>query len=235
MQVRKAVALGAAVIAAALAGCGGSSDGGPHYTYWSNPCVTSRIANGDWQQQEMARGVALDGAAMYCSYGASFDNVSDPGYGIGPNTSGWDWRGKIPDMPSVAPLLPAQATATPSTSPGRASIPTWTPSANPYSKGCPTSGELLAAWNAAPVSARTSWTTLTATGFFGTECWHPWVVTNPVMQGNGPVVFTDNGGQLSLLPETELSKLDAAICGVAGAPSAYWAGPGGPATCSKSG
>jgi hypothetical protein len=38
------------------------------------------------------------------------------------------------------------------------------------------------------------------------------------MQGNGPVVFTDNGGQLALLPETELSKLDAAICGVAGAP-----------------
>ena len=231
MRVRKAGALAAAMIAAALAGCG---SGGLHYTYWSNPCVTSRIANGDWQQQMMARSIVVYGAAMYCSYGASFDDVSDPGYGIGPNTSGWDWRGEIPDVPSAAPVMPPQATANPSTNPG-ASMPTWTPTASPYGKGCPTSGELLAAWNSAPASARTSWTTLTAPGFFGTECWHQWVVTNPVMQGNGPVVFTNNGGQLSLLPETELSKLDAAICGVAGAPSANWAGPGGPATCSKSG
>jgi hypothetical protein len=69
-------------------------------------------------------------------------------------------------------------------------------------------------------------------GFVGTSCWHQWVVTDPVMQGNGSVVFTDAGSQLSLLPETDLSELDSAICGVAGAPSTDWAGPGGPATCS---
>lgn len=116
------------------------------------------------------------------------------------------------------------------------SYASYTPTPDPYSVGCPTSAQLLAAWNAAPVGARDSWFTgMTPTGFFGTECWHRWVVTSPVIQANGSVVFTDTGGHLVLLPEADLSELDAAICGVAGAPTVSWAGPGGPASCSQSG
>jgi len=78
-------AAAAVLVAAGLAGCGGGS----RYTYWSNPCVTSRLANGDWRQQGLAYGIALSGAALYCSYGASFDDVSDDAEtGAGPNTSG---------------------------------------------------------------------------------------------------------------------------------------------------
>jgi hypothetical protein len=110
--------------------------------------------------------------------------------------------------------------------------PAYTPSTDPLSVGCPRSRQLLMAWKAAPASARDSWfRAMTPTGFFGTECWHQWIVTNPVIQANGPVVFTDTGGQLSLLPQTGLSELDAAICGIPGAPSDQWAGPGGPAMC----
>ena len=125
-------------------------------------------------------------------------------------------------QPAVAPSQsPVAAAPTPS----RSSSP------DPYSVGCPTSAQLLAAWNAAAASARASWTTLTVTGFFGTECWQRWVVTNPIMQGNGPAIFTDTSGQLALFPATDLSEFDAAVCGVAGSPS-DWSGPAGPATCS---
>lgn len=128
---------------------------------------------------------------------------------------------------------PAQSATTSAPAP---SYPSYTPTPDPLSVGCPSSGQLLAAWNAAPASSRGSWFTgMTPTGFSGTECWHQWVVTSPVIQANGLVVFTDTRGQLSLLPETDLSELDAAICGVAGAPTVSWAGPGGPATCSQSG
>ena len=126
----------------------------------------------------------------------------------------------------------SQATPTPVQSPvASAASPSWSPSADPYSTGCPTSSQLLAAWNAAPASFRASWTTLTVTGFFSTECWHQWVVTNPVMQGNGPVIFTDASGRLTVFPATDLREFDAAVCGVAGAPS-DWSGGAGPATCS---
>jgi hypothetical protein len=47
------------------------------------------------------------------------------------------------------------------------------------------------------------------TGFFSTECWHQWVVTNPVMQGNGPVIFTDASGRLAVFPATDLREFDA--------------------------
>lgn len=367
MRVRSGQVLAAAMVMVALAGCGSggsSGGGGSQYTYWSNPCVTSRIANGDWQQNMVNYQIPLVGAAYYCSMGASFDDTADPRYYIGQNTSGWDWTGKIPGVPndpleatppayldtpsatshtSLSPLqvwwdgmrplvvaiskagtgmqcttvtsgnaleanaakalsyvenssVPAAydnitlaldraltlyqaaggfcAAAEPSlaasyfaqgsiylkralaavqtdggnpagagnpagsSSPSpvaSAAMPAYTPSTDPLSVGCPSSGQLLAAWDAAPASARHSWMTLTPTGFFGTECWRQWVVTNPVIQGNGSVVFTETGGRLSLLPEADLSELDAAICGVAGAPAVSWAGPGGPATCSQSG
>lgn len=106
---------------------------------------------------------------------------------------------------------------------------------NPYSAGCPTSDQLLAAWNAAPASARDSWVTgLTPTGFTGTQCWHQWVVSNPVVQANGTVIFTDVNGQIAVFPASELSEFDAAVCGVPGI-GLVWSGPAGPANCSQSG
>lgn len=48
------------------------------------------------------------------------------------------------------------------------------------------------------------------------------------MQANGTVIFTDTSGQLSLLPESELSEFSAAICGTPGI-GAVWGGPLGPA------
>lgn len=104
----------------------------------------------------------------------------------------------------------------------------------PYSVGCPTSGQLLAEWNAAPASVRDAWVELTPTGFTDTECWHQWVVSNPVVQANGTVIFTHAGGQLSVFPESELSEFDAAICGAPGIGKA-WSGPAGPASCPQSG
>lgn len=47
---------------------------------------------------------------------------------------------------------------------------------------------------------------MTPTRLSGTECRHQWVVTSPAIQANGLVVFTDTRGQLSLLPETDLSE-----------------------------
>jgi hypothetical protein len=341
-------------LAVALGGC----SSGTRYTYWSNPCVTSRISTGDWQQQGMARGVALDGAAMYCSYGASFDDTRVEAYGIGPNTSGWDWHGVIPGVPSApATTRPAATTAadpraaaqqdcktvvnalndlagplahhdaagvvaagkaalaaesklgndlraaqyptvidsaaallgdvgdagqaalnfedygqpwsdvtaresrlasdfraldpacsavgvtvdlngsrpaaTPSHSP--VTVPSPAPnrssSPDPDSTGCPTSAQLLLAWNQAPQTARLSWTPLTPTAFEGTTGWNGWVVTNPIVNANGTVIFTETNRQLSLLPETRLSKFDAAVCGVSSAPAAWSNRAAGPANC----
>ena len=102
----------------------------------------------------------------------------------------------------------------------------------PDTAGCPGSAQLLAAWNAAPPGARHSWTDLVPTGFEDTTCWHQWVVTNPVMNANGTVIFYKHNGQLDLLPATELSKFNSAICNTADTP-AEWSSPiDGPATCS---
>jgi hypothetical protein len=131
-------------------------------------------------------------------------------------------------QPAATPVRSTAASAQQS-----AYSPSLAPS--PYSVGCPTSDQLLAAWNAAPASVRDSWVAgLTPTGFTGTECWHEWVVSNPVVQANGTVIFTDANGQLDVLPESELSEFDAAVCGV---PSigAAWSGPAGPANCSQAG
>lgn len=106
---------------------------------------------------------------------------------------------------------------------------------DPYSVGCPASGQLLVAWNAAPAAVRDSWISgLTPTRFTGTECWHQWVVSNPVVQANGTVIFTDTNGRLAVLPESQLSEFDAAVCGVPGI-GAAWSGPAGPANCSQAG
>src|ERR1700739_3694722 len=73
MRAGLGLAAGGAVLVTALAGCGsgGQSAGGSQYTYWSNPCVTSRIATGDWQQKKVNYQIPLVGAACDCALRAS--------------------------------------------------------------------------------------------------------------------------------------------------------------------
>jgi hypothetical protein len=105
---------------------------------------------------------------------------------------------------------------------------------NPYSVGCPTSAQLLTTWNAALPAVRDTWVALPVTGFSNTVCWRQWVASNPITNANGWVIFTRTGRQLAVLPETELSEFNDAICGV---PSVAkdWTGPGAPAFCPQSG
>ena len=123
--------------------------------------------------------------------------------------------------PVTAPLAsPAPAAPAPASS---------VPSAN--ASGCPGSAQLMAAWDAAPPSARRSWTPLSPSGMSSISCWRAWAVASPVVQANGLVIFREQSGEWHLLPETELSWFDGAICNAPGAPAA-WSGPAGPATCS---
>ena len=115
----------------------------------------------------------------------------------------------------------------PSLSPQTTAAASPVPSAN--SSGCPSSAQLLAAWNAAPPAARQ--TPLSPSGMSDITCWRAWAVASPVWQANGLVVFHEQGGQWHLLPETRLSQFDAAVCSNPDAPTA-WSGPAGPATCS---
>lgn len=78
---------GALALAGLAAGCGGS--GSPGYTRTSNPCVTSRLANGEWQSAGIPRAAAAGEAATLCGYGASFNTTAAPAFGVGRNTSGW--------------------------------------------------------------------------------------------------------------------------------------------------
>lgn len=110
--------------------------------------------------------------------------------------------------------------------------PTPTPSFTlALSTGCPTSAQLLAAWDAALASTRKSWGS-GVTGFMDTQCWGQWVVSQVIADGNGSVIFTRAGGRIALFPETELAQFDAAICGVPRI-RAIWASPTmGPGSCS---
>ena len=178
-------------------------------------------------QQAWAHAVVYWGdAAQACEAGdlgitATLLNQAD--YYLG--TFFRDLPGGALSLPSPAPALPAPATPAPAT-PAPASP---VPPAN--AGGCPTSGQLMAAWNATPPAARRSWTTLTPSGMADITCWRGWVVADPVMQANGSVIFREQAGRWQLLPATELSRFDSAVCGVPGAPAA-WSGPAGPATCS---
>jgi hypothetical protein len=117
----------------------------------------------------------------------------------------------------------------PSLSPQTTAAASPVPSAN--AQGCPSSAQLMAAWDAAPPAARRSWTPLSPSRMGNITCWRSWVVASPVMRANGLVVFQEQGGRLHLLPATRLTEFDAAICGNPDAPAA-WSRPAGPATCS---
>jgi len=117
----------------------------------------------------------------------------------------------------------------------RPAVPTAVP--NAYNVGCPTSGQLFAAWNAAPDSIRETWTSLGLTGFRDTQCWKQWVTAKPVASDNEDVeqiIFTDNSGQIAVLPGTQsgFSEFMAAVCGNTGAPSSWTTKADGSTSCS---
>jgi hypothetical protein len=128
-----------------------------------------------------------------------------------------------PAVPAPSPSPQTTAAAVPASAPASP-----IPSAN--ARGCPSSAQLLAAWAAAPPAVRQ--TPLSPSGMSDITCWRAWAVASPVWQANGLVVFYEQDGQWHLLPETELSQFDAAVCGSPDAPPA-WSNPAdGPATCS---
>lgn len=119
--------------------------------------------------------------------------------------------------------------------PAATAVPSAAPSS--YSAGCPTSGQLLAAWNATPDSVRETWTSLSLTGFQNTECWKQWVTAKPIASDNEDVeqiIFTDDDGQIAVLPGTQsgFSEFMAAVCGNTGAPSSWTTKADGSTSCS---
>jgi len=236
MMSQRRWALAVPLLAAALAACGsgGTSAGGSHYTAADNPCVNSRIANGNWQRQGMSRQVALEGAETLCSYGSAFNSTADSAMGIGPNTSGWD------DAQTFGGTRQAgTANRGPAGTSAPATIPSPSPSyATPAAEatgpaGCPGSAALLAAWGAAPASAFQAQGIapgLQVSGFNGITCWHGWIVADPIANGNGAAVFGSSGG-LHVLPGAGMRQFNSSVCAAAAAP-AGWKNPAtGPAVC----
>lgn len=92
---------------------------------------------------------------------------------------------------------------------------------------CPTSAQMVAAWNAAPAATRQSWAApgIVVTAFQGASCWNGWVVASPVSHtpGNGTFIFSLQGG-LHLQPVTDLQQFDTAVCASPSAPQP-WKGP----------
>jgi hypothetical protein len=97
---------------------------------------------------------------------------------------------------------------------------------------CPTSTQLMTAWQAASASVKQSWAAPGAaiSGFDNIQCWQDWVVAGVAGSGNGAFVFSQSGG-LHLFPELDIQQFDDAVCPNPQAPSS-WKNPStGPATC----
>lgn len=106
-----------------------------------------------------------------------------------------------------------------------AALPPACPAASgpPPAAACPTSGQLLAAWNGASAAAQQSWAApMTVSGFAGIGCWNGWVVAVPVSStpGNGTFVFSENGS-LHLFPVVDLSEFRSAVCASSTAPASW--------------
>jgi serine/threonine protein kinase len=101
---------------------------------------------------------------------------------------------------------------------------TWTPA-------CPTSKQLMTAWESASPSQQQSWAAPgSVSGFDYIQCWEDWVVAGVTGVGNGAFVFSQSGG-LHLFPELNLQQFDDAVCPNPKAPSAWKSVSSGPATC----
>jgi hypothetical protein len=97
---------------------------------------------------------------------------------------------------------------------------------------CPTTAQVLAAWNTAPASIRLTWTASTTEifAFQDISCWGGWVVATPVASGNGTFEFSQQGG-LHLIPVSELPQFDKAVCSTSQSPSSWKSVAAGPASC----
>jgi hypothetical protein len=134
--------------------------------------------------------------------------------------------------PNPAALLPPTGASPAAAAPRPASPAPASPLPAANTSGCPSSAQLMAAWDAASAEARRSWTPLVPSGMSDITCWRTWAVASPIVNANGLVVFYEQGRQWHLLPQTQLSQFDTAVCDIPGAP-AEWSSPAeGPATCS---
>jgi len=97
---------------------------------------------------------------------------------------------------------------------------------------CPSSAQLLAAWQATPPSAAQMWAGPEAqiTGFQATTCWQEWVVTVPIGNGNGYFVFSQANG-LHVLSPAELQTFSREVCSSPDSPSEWRRPLYGPANC----
>lgn len=95
---------------------------------------------------------------------------------------------------------------------------------SPAPTACPSSAQLVAAWNSAPASVRHSWAApgITIARFEGITCWHEWVVAAPVFNSpaNGIGVFSQQGA-LHLFPVADLQSFRDAVCQSADAPDSW--------------
>jgi predicted Ser/Thr protein kinase len=96
---------------------------------------------------------------------------------------------------------------------------------------CPTSGQLMTAWQSASASVQQSWAAPgTIDSFDYIQCWDDWVVAGAVGNGNGTVVFSQSGG-LHVFPELDLQQFSDAVCPNPQAPNSWKNPSSGPATC----
>jgi hypothetical protein len=97
---------------------------------------------------------------------------------------------------------------------------------------CPTSAQLLAAWQASPgVYPPDPQVSNELTGFDGITCWRNWVVANVVGNSNGTFVFDQTGG-LHADSQAELDDFSVEVCADPSAGPGDWTNPAdGPANC----
>ena len=92
---------------------------------------------------------------------------------------------------------------------------------------CPTSAQLMTAWNAAPSAVRQSWAGAPVTSFSGISCWDGWVVAIPQSSflGNGEFVFSQ-AGNLHLITIDQLQQeFRPAVCASPYAPPGWKSPP----------
>jgi hypothetical protein len=97
---------------------------------------------------------------------------------------------------------------------------------------CPSSAQLLNAWNTAPTRARKPWAApgISITGFVGISCWDNWVVAVPVADGNGWFIFSQQS-RLHILSPSELQQFTKAVCSTNHSPASWKSIIQGPANC----
>ena len=92
---------------------------------------------------------------------------------------------------------------------------------------CPTSAQLMTAWNAAPSAVRQSWAGAPVTSFTGISCWDSWVVAIPGSSflGNGEFVFSQAGGLHLITVQQLQQEFRPAVCASPDAPPGWKSPP----------